>query len=158
MKKPIETIPAETMAALTAYDWPGNIRELQNLIERAVILSRGPTLDVPLHALGAARPAATGSATEAGSGTLEAAERRHITAVLNECDWVVGGDGRRGGPPWHEALDAAVPDAQAGHRAAASPRVGGPCRHTRDTRLSCISPAARHRWRRRRSSASTSWR
>jgi formate hydrogenlyase transcriptional activator len=90
MKKSIETVPAETMAALTSYDWPGNIRELQNLIERAVILSRGPTLDVPLQALGAARPAVV-ALPAANSDTLEAAERRHITAVLDECDWVVGG-------------------------------------------------------------------
>lgn len=48
MKKPIKTIPAETIAKLTAYTWPGNIRELQNLIERAVILSRGSVLEVPL--------------------------------------------------------------------------------------------------------------
>src|SRR5207253_3539231 len=51
MNRTIETIPAETMAALTRYPWPGNIRELQNLIERAVILSRGPVLQVPLQDL-----------------------------------------------------------------------------------------------------------
>ena len=56
MKKNIETIPTETMDALTRYDWPGNIRELQNLIERAVILSTGPTLDVPLRRSDARRP------------------------------------------------------------------------------------------------------
>jgi len=91
MKKSIETIPAEAMAALTSYDWPGNIRELQNLIERAVILSRGPTLDIPLQSLGAARAASVAATLEPGASTLEAAERRHITAVLDECDWVVGG-------------------------------------------------------------------
>ena len=51
MKRTIETIPADTMQALSRYDWPGNIRELQNLIERAVILSPGPTLFVPIEAL-----------------------------------------------------------------------------------------------------------
>ncbi|HEY7183742.1 MAG TPA: sigma 54-interacting transcriptional regulator, partial [Blastocatellia bacterium] len=51
MKKPIERIPAESMAALTAYSWPGNIRELLNLIERAVILSRGRALEIPLAEL-----------------------------------------------------------------------------------------------------------
>ena len=48
MKKPIKSIPADAIAQLTAYSWPGNIRELQNLIERAVILSRGSVLEVPL--------------------------------------------------------------------------------------------------------------
>ena len=61
MKKAIETIPTETMEALTRYDWPGNIRELQNLIERAVILSSGQTLDVPVAALGRS-PVAGGDA------------------------------------------------------------------------------------------------
>src|SRR5688572_10834208 len=62
MKKTIETIPAETMAALTEYDWPGNIRELQNLIERAVILSAGPTLDVPVMALNRRGPSTSNGA------------------------------------------------------------------------------------------------
>src|SRR5262249_6107037 len=51
MKKPIERIPVETMTALTEYSWPGNIRELQNLIERAVILTRGSVLEIPLGEL-----------------------------------------------------------------------------------------------------------
>ena len=51
LKKPVERIPAETMAALTAYNWPGNIRELQNLIERAVTLSRSPVLEIPIAEL-----------------------------------------------------------------------------------------------------------
>src|SRR5208337_2907542 len=48
MNKQIEIIPAEAMAALCRYDWPGNVRELENLIERAVILTRGPVLRVPM--------------------------------------------------------------------------------------------------------------
>src|SRR5262249_10968458 len=48
LKKPVERIPSETMAALSGYSWPGNIRELQNLIERAVTLSRGPALEIPV--------------------------------------------------------------------------------------------------------------
>jgi formate hydrogenlyase transcriptional activator len=90
MKKTIEAIPAETIKALTNYDWPGNIRELQNLIERAVILSRGTTLQVPIEALS---PRSAGRSVEsAGPGdTLAEAERRHIINVLNETDWVVGG-------------------------------------------------------------------
>jgi len=56
MGRRIETIPAETMDALTKYAWPGNIRELQNVVERAVILSTGPTLHIPLGDLPAAAP------------------------------------------------------------------------------------------------------
>jgi formate hydrogenlyase transcriptional activator len=51
MKNPIETIPSETMKSLCQYHWPGNIRELQNVIERAVILSPGPKLNVPVAEL-----------------------------------------------------------------------------------------------------------
>jgi formate hydrogenlyase transcriptional activator len=89
MKKDIETISTETMEALSAYDWPGNIRELQNLIERAVILSPGPVLDVPLVAPNARRPAVGGR--EAGNETLAQADRRHILSVLESTNWVVGG-------------------------------------------------------------------
>jgi len=51
MQKHIETIPAGTMKALTNWEWPGNIRELENFVERAVILTRGKTLDVPIAEL-----------------------------------------------------------------------------------------------------------
>jgi formate hydrogenlyase transcriptional activator len=88
MKRTIETIPADTMQALAQYDWPGNIRELQNLIERAVILSPGPTLNVPIEALqprGAALPAPT--VVE----TLEENDRRHILAALHASGWVLAG-------------------------------------------------------------------
>jgi formate hydrogenlyase transcriptional activator len=88
MKKPIEKIPAETMAALTGYSWPGNIRELQNLIERAVILSRGTTLEVPLAEL---KQTADAGPDQTGAMTLEALEREHILRVLRESDGVVGG-------------------------------------------------------------------
>jgi len=73
------------MTALSRYYWPGNIRELQNIIERAVILSRGSTLQVRLSEL---QPAA---ATVGGNGTtLEGAEREHILRVLEETQWMVG--------------------------------------------------------------------
>jgi formate hydrogenlyase transcriptional activator len=88
MKKPIETIPTETMEALTRYDWPGNIRELQNLVERAVILSAGQTLEVPLAAL---NPRSTNSSPAAASDTLEQADRRHIVAALERSNWVLAG-------------------------------------------------------------------
>jgi formate hydrogenlyase transcriptional activator len=90
MKKTIETIPAETMGALTEYDWPGNIRELQNLIERAVILSPGPTLNVPVMALnGSGR--AHAPAREKETETLEESDRRHILAALESTNWVIAG-------------------------------------------------------------------
>ncbi|HEU4768940.1 MAG TPA: sigma 54-interacting transcriptional regulator [Pyrinomonadaceae bacterium] len=90
MKRNIESVPKETMAALLNYHWPGNIRELQNLIERGVILSRGSTLEIPLGEL----KQATKSADHAnGSITLESVEREHILRVLNESKWVIGGPG-----------------------------------------------------------------
>jgi formate hydrogenlyase transcriptional activator len=88
MNRTIETIPAETMAALTRYPWPGNIRELQNLIERAVILSHGPVLQIPLQDL----DNRTALRRDNGNDqTLEAAERTHILAILKETRWVLGG-------------------------------------------------------------------
>jgi formate hydrogenlyase transcriptional activator len=90
MKKPIKTIPTETMTQLTAYSWPGNIRELQNLIERAVILSRGSVLEVPLAEI---KRLANGSVANQLQGPikLEAVEREHIMKVLRETGWVIGG-------------------------------------------------------------------
>jgi formate hydrogenlyase transcriptional activator len=86
MNKRIESIPSETMAMLSKYHWPGNIRELENLIERAVILSTGSDLQVPLGEL--KTPAAPPTNAVA---TLEAAERSHITRALQESSWVIGG-------------------------------------------------------------------
>jgi formate hydrogenlyase transcriptional activator len=88
MGKQSETISSETMNALVRYPWPGNIRELQNVIERAVILSKGRFLKVPLHDL---KPR-NGDATN-GNGfyTLAEAERRHILVVLEQTNWVFGG-------------------------------------------------------------------
>ncbi len=87
MKKTIETIPAETMEVLTEYDWPGNIRELQNLIERAVILSPGPVLDVPTMALNRRQQPLQDRSAE----TLEESDRRHIIAALDSSNWVISG-------------------------------------------------------------------
>jgi formate hydrogenlyase transcriptional activator len=86
MRKPIETIPAETLTALCHYPWPGNIRELENLIERSVILSQGPELRVPRGELKAQATAAPN-----GVATLEAAEREHILRALREAHWMIGG-------------------------------------------------------------------
>jgi formate hydrogenlyase transcriptional activator len=90
MNKTIETIPAETMAALTRYHWPGNIRELENLIERAVILSRGPRLDVPLPELKQSGRIEVLDAKQPLT-TLEETEREHIRRALEETNWQVGG-------------------------------------------------------------------
>ena len=87
MHKTIETIPSDTMQGLIRYPWPGNIRELQNIIERAVIVSAGPVLQVPLTDL---HPRAT-PARPVPQDTLEEAERKHILAVLQETKWVLSG-------------------------------------------------------------------
>jgi formate hydrogenlyase transcriptional activator len=92
MGRRIETIPAHTMDALVRYPWPGNVRELQNIIERAVILSPGPTLEVPLADLQALPPPAQpGAAPMATPVTLNDAEREHIVGALTATNWVVGG-------------------------------------------------------------------
>ena len=111
MRKTIETIPADTMQACRQYPWPGNIRELQNVIERAVILSPGPVLQVPgtdltpqaRETVGAmvsaqgrqALPLQHETRDAAGHtpirSVLEEAERQHILRVLEETRWVVAG-------------------------------------------------------------------
>jgi formate hydrogenlyase transcriptional activator len=83
MGRQIDKIPAETMRALVSWHWPGNVRELENFIERAVILSRGPSLRAPLAEI---RPDAI---LIAGSTTLEQVEREHIIRVLRETGGVV---------------------------------------------------------------------
>ena len=91
MNRAIDTIPAESMAALRRYPWPGNIRELQNLIERAVILSPGAVLRVPVEELKAVAPVEAVSNSDT-QRTLADAERSHILAVLDETKWVLAGD------------------------------------------------------------------
>jgi formate hydrogenlyase transcriptional activator len=88
MNRTVETISPETMEAFIRYSWPGNIRELQNLIERAVILSDGPVLQTPLRDL-----TISTATTQHGGGyqTLEQAERAHILATLKETNWVLSG-------------------------------------------------------------------
>jgi formate hydrogenlyase transcriptional activator len=87
MHKTIETIPSDTMQGLIRYPWPGNIRELQNIIERAVIVSPGPVLQVALTDL---NPRAA-LARPMPQDTLEDVERKHILVVLKETNWVLGG-------------------------------------------------------------------
>ena len=84
--KQIEFIPTEVMEALVGHSWPGNIRELQNFIERSVILTNGNTLRSPLGGLrrnveiDCLKPI-----------TMKEAERRHIRKTLEQADWVIGG-------------------------------------------------------------------
>jgi len=84
----IDTIPSETLEVLVRYSWPGNIRELQNLIEHSVIVSPGPVLQVPVAALQFQTPPAPERTTRR---TLEEAEREHILATLKETKWVTSG-------------------------------------------------------------------
>jgi formate hydrogenlyase transcriptional activator len=99
MNKTIETIPSATMDALCRYHWPGNIRELQNVIERAVIISTGPALSVDVadlkfpkagHAVektAVSKSPANGALHE----VLEQSERQQILKALEQCNWVVAG-------------------------------------------------------------------
>jgi formate hydrogenlyase transcriptional activator len=101
LNKTVEYVPAEVMDALANYAWPGNIRELENLIERAVLLSPGKELRVPLAELkpggGLADPAAsfatlsTGLSATASIATLEEAERQHILRALRQTEWRIAG-------------------------------------------------------------------
>ncbi len=85
MRKPIEHVPDDVMTALVRYDWPGNIRELQNFIERSVILTRGAELRAPIAELtNQERPNCV-------LRTLADADRAHIIATLRQTNWVVGG-------------------------------------------------------------------
>lgn len=90
MGKTIESIPDETMQALIRWSWPGNIRELENLLERAVILTRGKELYVPLAELQLPAEQQIHGAPE--SPTLRSAEREHILRVLRETKGQIGGE------------------------------------------------------------------
>src|SRR6266446_1381653 len=104
--RPVAHVTEETMSRLCAYSWPGNIRELQNVIERAVVLSKGPVLKIEGSALfDFPRPEATASvaakiptpsppAAPASSSvpSLEEVERQHIVAVLTQANWRIEGD------------------------------------------------------------------
>jgi formate hydrogenlyase transcriptional activator len=88
MNRVIDTIPSETMETLVRHSWPGNIRELQNLIEHSVIVSPGPVLRAPLAGLQSnSVPNQEGKRHR----TLEEAEREHILSTLKETKWVISG-------------------------------------------------------------------
>jgi formate hydrogenlyase transcriptional activator len=98
MNKMIETIPSEAMDALCRYHWPGNIRELQNVIERAVILSSGPVLRVDVTDLKFPKAdsiAEKSASLDSGNGTLhnvlEETERQQILKALKQSNWIVAG-------------------------------------------------------------------
>jgi DNA-binding NtrC family response regulator len=90
MEKQIEHISEETMSALSSYEWPGNIRELQNLIERAVILSNDGILPNPLPALDA-KGETIAVAISPAPTTLKDSERTLILHTLDSLGWVIGG-------------------------------------------------------------------
>ncbi len=86
LNKPIDLIPDEVISVLKARDWPGNIRELQNFIERAVLFSPGSVLRLPLDLKQTAK-----HNSESASRTLADADREHILETLNQTDWLIGG-------------------------------------------------------------------
>ena len=87
----IETIPGETMKALTGWSWPGNVRELENFLERSVILSSGPVLRVPIAELKVEVEAEEGDAKPTTLTTLDEAERQAILAALRETHGIIAG-------------------------------------------------------------------
>jgi formate hydrogenlyase transcriptional activator len=100
LNKTVAYVPAEAMDALANYAWPGNVRELENLVERAVLLSPGKELRVPLSEIKSASvtdgfptpgPATTFATTTSSIGTLEEAERQHILRALRQTEWRIAG-------------------------------------------------------------------
>ncbi|HET8923949.1 MAG TPA: sigma 54-interacting transcriptional regulator [Candidatus Acidoferrum sp.] len=106
LNKAVEYIPADAMDSLTNYSWPGNIRELENLIERAVLLSPGKELRVPSSELKSASASTSSSGADSSSSftsltssasstpsisTLEEAERQHILRALKQTEWRISG-------------------------------------------------------------------
>ena len=92
MGKQVESIPPETMAAFQWYSWPGNIRELQNLVERAVILSRDGVLPNPLQKRQTSAIILSSNAQSSPSSmTLEDSDRVLIVETLEQAGWIVGG-------------------------------------------------------------------
>jgi formate hydrogenlyase transcriptional activator len=108
LNKTVQYVPADAMDALVNYAWPGNIRELENLIERAVLLSPGKELRVPLSELKQAAlsvsdisdisadgsflpPSSPAGSANAPVATLEEAERQHILRALRQTEWRIAG-------------------------------------------------------------------
>jgi formate hydrogenlyase transcriptional activator len=105
LNKSVAFVPADAMEALASYSWPGNIRELENFIERAVLLSPGRELRVPVSELksgpvvaglnedssASPAPIVTAASSAASISTLEHAERQHILRALRQTEWRVAG-------------------------------------------------------------------
>jgi DNA-binding NtrC family response regulator len=90
-QREIDTIHPDAMQALVRYSWPGNIRQLENLIERAVIISKGPVLNVPLSELDADVPRAFAEGYESLQDSLKQTERTHILRAMEEANWIIAG-------------------------------------------------------------------
>ena len=86
LNKVIDSIPDDVVEVLKAYDWPGNIRELQNFIERAVLFSPGSVLRLPLDLTQKVK-----RSSESDSRTLADADREHILETLEQVNWLIGG-------------------------------------------------------------------
>jgi len=86
LNKPIDSIPDEVMEVLKAHDWPGNIRELENFVERAVLFSPGSVLRLPLDLKQTVK-----ANSESAARTLAEADRDHILETLEQVNWVIGG-------------------------------------------------------------------
>jgi transcriptional regulator with GAF, ATPase, and Fis domain len=95
MNKHVETIPPDVMSALTNWSWPGNIRELENFLERAVILTQGSALRAPLAELELPEeePEELEDSEETTNPDYRTAEREHILRVLRQTKGVIGGPG-----------------------------------------------------------------
>jgi PAS domain S-box-containing protein len=95
MGKKIDTVPRATMEALKRYPWPGNIRELRNVIERAMIVAQGPVLKIELPSVSAGTffspPMPASAETPTDGATLDEIQRNHILAVLKRTGWRVSG-------------------------------------------------------------------
>src|ERR1700728_2618127 len=89
LNKTIDSIPEEVVEVLKAHDWPGNIRELQNCIERAMLFSPGSVLRLPM----ALTQTAVAQRSESSARTLADADREHILETLTQTNWMIGGQG-----------------------------------------------------------------
>jgi len=89
LNKTIDSIPEEVVEILKAHDWPGNIRELQNCIERAMLFSPGSVLRLPM----ALTQTAVAQRSESSARTLADADREHILETLTQTNWMIGGQG-----------------------------------------------------------------
>ena len=136
MRRPIDTIPTRAMEALQAWHWPGNIRELENVIERSVILSQGRELQVPVAEL---REAAAGAPAPAALPTLEQAEREHILQGPARTGGKVGGQDGAAARLGLKRTTLQSRMAQAGHLIQETDPAGGRIPNLRPGPPGCIA-------------------